>query len=82
LRTSCTIAVAMVASAPMMAATMVSDRPIYVASGKRLASVFRAFRAAARALSGVRSGSQFSRSPVTGRRGRAQRFGNSRRRSR
>src|SRR6187399_2418554 len=59
LRTSWKIAVPMVASAPMMAATIVSDRPIYVASGKRPASVFRRFRAAAQGLSGVCTGSHF-----------------------
>jgi hypothetical protein len=62
LRTSWKIAVPMVASAPMIAATMVSDRPMrYGTSGKRLRSVFRRFRPAARGLSGVSTGSHFVR---------------------
>src|SRR5262245_52473570 len=50
----------MVASAPMMAATMVSDRPMrYGTSSKRLASVFRGSGAAARGPSELCTGSHF-----------------------
>src|SRR5690242_21686265 len=70
LRMSWTIAVAMVATAPMIAATMVSERPMRYGNPSKLpTSVFLSIDAAARGLPGVRTGSHFGLRP---RRAKAQ----------